>query len=202
MADKEIMGELYRNSLKKIFAKGDLDLATIAQAGCLCCDIGEGYEIPALAAFSPKRFIATEPISEYSARSGIDNSLSRIAVEYPQVRIYREGVMEILTKLAEEEKRFGLITHLNVFPLKISREYVEKFFKLSANLLVPGGISVMSLTISPDRDSVNGVGLYTGGYPTLRGLGFHIFDQLPSSMVSSGGLFLGGIKPVSPIQNI
>lgn len=187
-----------RLALNLALKKAGLDLNALARQGCICCDVGEGKEIPALAFFSPKILIASEPITPFYDREKINGKLQSLQAQaktpFELIRDEPEEVLRILTK---KGIKVGLITWLNVFPQKTGLENFINFFRLARPLLITGGAAVASCGIYgiDNEDSDGGLDLM-GAWRSVETLGYKIDapDSEAEDYKSAGGIFLIGTK--------
>lgn len=136
----------FRESLKGVLQKVDLDLATLASQGCYCCDVGAGAEIFALLPLNPKILIASEPQTLHWERAAINSSLQALALQHENgFELIRTEPEPALRHLTSRKIKFGLITWLRIHPLKIKAVGISNFVKKTNSLLISGGAVVASV---------------------------------------------------------
>lgn len=186
-------GDLFRRSIEFALQESGLELASLARQGCICCDVGNGPEIPALIAFNPSPFIVSEPLDSHFGREKIDRNLSRL-IELTGCELIREEPLSVLENLAANEVKVGLITWLRVFPEKADYDSILSFLRLAKPLLYPGGaviISVQAMGVD-DEDIEGGYRFITAGNDA-REFGYKTIDfpdTLESERRSAGDVFI------------
>ena len=143
-ASAELHQEILQRDLNAVMLKAGLDLNTLAKQGCICCDVGAGAEILALNHYQPRILIASEPSDYHSGRGEIETSLAKIKTIAPIELIRGEPTMA-LKLCAQQQRKVGLVTWLNIFPEKYGRESFVNFFTLARPLLTDGGVAVASV---------------------------------------------------------